>query len=271
MAGKEPGRVVPGQEPAEEPTAFEGMVAAESPQGGDLAVQEEDERVSVPTLWTDKPEFEAGEVGFPKLRLGQGLTPEVAEGNAKMGQWLFTGYEPLDSTVVIPIMFGRTRWKRKDPADRDSPIACQSADGKQGVGDPGGACKGCQFAKWGVRGPNGKSAPPACTITYRYVLWIVDHEAIGEVAFQRTSESYAYLINNLIKKYGFGKFALKFGSITKRGANRMWAEPQISLTKLTPDMLNAAGGLIPGNEVAWDDEAPEDAGYVDAVATSVPI
>jgi hypothetical protein len=242
---------------------FEAMVDSSAPTR-DVAVPDDDSTAPmIATTWTQQPVYEANEVNFPRLRLGQGLTPEVAEGNAKMGQWLLTGYEPLDSVTVIPMMFGRTRFKRQDPANRESPVGCQSPDGVTGHGSPGGACKLCPCARWKPGGQNGKNLPPDCTLTYRYVVWVVDHETVAEMIFQRTSEQYAYFINNLEQRYKFGKFALKITSTMRTSGQRRWAEPQLKLAPVTPTMLAAAGNLIPGNEVSWESEPPEDSEVLD--------
>jgi hypothetical protein len=244
------------------------MVEGEVPSTA-IAETAEDQTPAIATTWIQEPTFEANEVGFQRLRLGQGLTPEVAEGNAKMGQWILSGYEALDEATVIPLMLGRTRFKRKDPANRDSPVGCQSPDGVQGYGDPGILCKGCPEAKWQPGGPNGKNLPPACTITYRYAVWVVEHETVAEVIFQRTSEQYAYFINNLVQRYKFGAFAIRLTSTIKATGTRRWAEPQLKLAPITPAMRAAAGALIPGNEASWEDEAPDDAEVIES--QSVPL
>lgn len=251
---------------ANDSSAFETMVEGTVPESQALEVVD-DQAPQVATTWTAEPTFEANEVQFPRLRLGQGLTPEVAEGSARMGQWILSGYEALDEATIIPLMVGRTRFKRKDPNDRESPVGCSSPDGVQGYGDPGIACKGCVFAKWRPGGPNGKNLPPECTLTYRYAVWVVEHESVAEVIFQKTSEQYAYFINNLQQRYGFGKFAIKLTNTMKSNGTRRWAEPQLKLAPVTPAMKAAAGNLIPGNEVSWD-EAPEDSEVLEA--ESVP-
>lgn len=256
---------MPKTEPNGTPSAFEVMVESSVPVSQAVAVADEaDSTPMVATTWIQEPTFEAQEVQFPRLRLGQGLTPEVAEGNAKMGQWLLSGYEALDEVSVIPLMLGRTRFKRQDPSNRESPVGCQSPDGVQGYGNPGIPCKGCSFAKWKPSGLNGKNSPPDCTITYRYAVWVVEHESIAEVIFQRTSEQYAYFINNLVQRYKFGGFAIRLTSTMKANGQRRWAEPQLKLAPITPAMLAAAGNLIPGNEARWGEEPPEDAGILDA-------
>lgn len=255
---------------------FETMMGGDQPlpdRGGDMAVMDEPERLAVSTMWTETPEFEANEVGFPKLRLAQGLTAEVVERTANVGNWLLTGVEPFaEGVTVIPIMFGRTRWKRENPDDRDSKIACQSGDARLGIGNPGGDCKQCPFARWIPGGANGKNKPPACTLTYKYAVFVTGAGAIAEVTFQKTSETYAHLINNLVQRYGFGKFAVRLTSTQKQNGQRRWAEPQVMLARLTPEMLAEAGNLIPGNEYTTEEwGAPDDADILEGTSVPLPV
>lgn len=228
---------------SESSTAFEQMVS--STDSGERALAEVDDAPAVvaPT-WTEDPTFEANEVGFPRLRLGQGLTPEVAEGSAKMGQWIFTGFEALDTVTVVPIQMARTRAKKEDPKSQDSPVVCTSPDGQQGFGNPGVACRTCPFSQWQPGGANGKNLPPACTLTYRYAVWILEHGTIAEVVFQKTSEIKATTINNLIRSFGLGHFALKLTHTIQKGNNRIWATPEVTLTPITHEMVEASGGLV---------------------------
>lgn len=193
---------------------------------------------------TTTPVFDAGEAAFPRMRLAQGLTPEVAEGTAKMGQWLFSGYDPMDSIIVVPIMLGRARNKRENPADRNSPIACSSTDGVQGYGDPGRACRGCPFAQFTTDSRTGRRVAPACTLTYTYACWCPDVESFVEVSFSRTSEQAAHLINNLVQLHQLGKFAVRLTSNIIRGTGRIYAVPQIRLVALSADMVEGAAGFI---------------------------
>lgn len=226
------------------PSTFEQMVnSGDEAEETALAEIPDEGATSIAPIWTDDTEFEADEVGFPRLRLGQGLTPEVAEGTAKMGQWLFSGFEPLDEIVIAPIQRGKTRAKREDPKDRDSKIVCTSPDAKQGHGTPGIACKVCPFSAW-KDGPNGKRQPPECVLTYRYAVWIVNHGAIGEITFQKTAEIKAMTINNLIQSFGFGRFALKLTHSIQKGNNRIWAMPEVTLVPITEDMVDASAGLV---------------------------
>lgn len=187
--------------------------------------------------------FEPGEASFPRIRLAQGLTAEVAEGVAKMGQWLFSGYEPFDAITVVPIMLGRSRNKRENPQDRDSQIVCSSSDGVQGVGNPGRACRGCPFAAFSSDPKTGRRLAPGCVLTYTYAVWCPEVESFAEVSFSRTSEQAAHLVNNLIQLHGLGKFAVRLTSTLIRGRNT-YAVPQVRLVPLTPEIAEGAVGFI---------------------------
>lgn len=227
---------------------FDAMVHVPAGASVDEAIAglADDEAPTTPTTaYTDAPEFDADEVGYPRLRLGQGLTAEVAEGNAKMGQWLISGYEPMDEVTIIPLMFARDREMKGGDQKRDDPVVCRSSDARIGVGTPGGSCKACPFAKWSNDPKTGARKPPACKIAYHYGSWVVDVETLAEVTFTRTSEQYAQMVNNLVQKFGLGRFAIRLTSVIKSAPQRRWAEPQLRIVKLTYEMAEPAVGLIP--------------------------
>src|SRR6516162_7957975 len=64
--------------------------------------------------------------------------------------------------IVLSWRDGRLYWKQAmDAGGRKTPPDCVSRDGIVGVGDPGGDCYRCPFAKFGSTAkPGGKS--PAC-------------------------------------------------------------------------------------------------------------
>lgn len=239
--------------PSDQPSAvsgFDAIVRVPSGASVDEALTAFDEDVSggsgmASAELSQSPSFDAGEAAFPRLRLAQGLTPEVAEGSAKMGQWLFSGYDPMNEVVVIPVMLGRARNKRENPQDRNSPIACSSSDGRIGVGNPGRACRGCPFAGFSTDPKTGRRLAPACTLTYTYACWAPGLESFVEINFSRTSEQTAHLINNLVQLHGLGRFALRLSSNIIRGTGRIYAVPQIRLERLTAEMVEGAMGLIP--------------------------
>ena len=86
-------------------------------------------------------EFSAVDLLLPRIRLAQGLTPEVQDGTAKPGQILLTGYDPVEEVVFIPMGMRRRRVLRDE--DERTAILCSSDDGKNGQGVPGGACQLC--------------------------------------------------------------------------------------------------------------------------------
>src|SRR5690348_14890417 len=95
------------------------------------------------------------------LRLAQGLTKEVTEQTARMGQFLVEGYAPVDSLDIVPLATQKTRSYRPD---RNAPAQCVAPEGDFGYGDPGGPCAECPLSHWGPKNPQtGKGTPPPCT------------------------------------------------------------------------------------------------------------
>lgn len=230
------------------PTGFDDIVNVPRGQSVDQAIAAAEEidaaagaGMAAPIM-TANVDFDEGEAAFPRIRLAQGLTAEVADGSAKMGQFLFNGYDPMDEVTLVPIMIGRSRNKRADPNNRDSEIVCSSNDGRVGVGNPGGDCKGCPFARFGSDPRSGRRTAPACSLAYTYAAWCPEVEQFVEMVFSRTSEQAANVINNHVIRQGFGNFAVRLKSTIQMGRNR-YAVPQVRLVPLTADLVEGAYGL----------------------------
>src|SRR4051812_39007637 len=82
-------------------------------EGPSVPAVVEDHVVAVSTgMYTAEPEFGFEDISRPRLRLGQGLTPEVQDGEARPGDWLLTGYDPSPTVELVPIGFMRVRTLR---------------------------------------------------------------------------------------------------------------------------------------------------------------
>jgi hypothetical protein len=104
---------------------------------------------------------------LPRLRLAQGLTPEVLEGLASPGQWLIPGQQPQNqlSVKVLGVKRLRLLWDRNViPAV----IVCRG-ENDIGTGNPGGDCTKCPLAQW----EDGK--PPQCELRYEYLVMTDDN------------------------------------------------------------------------------------------------
>jgi len=175
--------------------------------------------------------FDREDVDFPRLRLAQGLTPEVTRGEAEMGQWVLLGNDPVDSVTVVPLVYGKGRVCKEDPKDRDSEIVCTSQDGHTGVGNPGGDCARCPMAAWGPKNKKGKSAPPQCNQHYSYGMWSETHQAIIMLNMEKTQLAVAKQLNTVLMQKGFGTIILELGSASKTGPNGEYKVPTFKVVK----------------------------------------
>lgn len=161
------------------------------------------------TFSADTDIFDDSDVYYPRLRLAQGLTPEVQNGEARPGDWLLIGNEPVTDVVFIPLMAGKNR--RYQLKDEDE-VLCRSGDAKVGVGEPGGDCLQCPKAKWQAdpRNPK-KNAPPSCILTFSYVGYSVTHDQLVSLDLKDTVSQggAARFINTLIKGRGYGTIGVQ--------------------------------------------------------------
>lgn len=193
-----------------------------------------------------EPELDADEIQLPRLRLAQGLTQEVSEGTAKSGQWLLTGEEPLDSVTVVPLMMGRYRVAR-DPQDTEGRIIiCQSDDARVGVGTPGGNCATCPLKEFSQDPRTGRSVKPACSMTYRYLGWSVEHQVLVELHFSKTATAAAKFINTFVSTKRLGNFAIELKSKAQTSNNRTFYVPVVKLSQVDADELATARAAVTG-------------------------
>lgn len=203
--------------------------------------------------YSDTPQFDRSELMIPKLRLAQGLTQEVAEGNAKMGQWLLQGFDPEDDVIVVPTLFTRTRALREG---EERELVCSSPDAKYGDGkygrgsqaNPTGLCDEdhCPAAKWGAKNPKtGKSSPPPCVFSYEYVVWSDTHKTVATLAFSKSAINAAKYLNSFIQTKGLGKFAVRLSSKQEKGKGT-YAVPLVTLVKMPESAQEEMPMLGPG-------------------------
>lgn len=167
------------------------------------------------------PEFDSEDLIMPRLRLAQGLTTEVQEGDARPGDWVLNGYDAVEEVVIVPLLYAKVRAKRV----ADGQVECYSPNAIIGIGTPGNMCAQCPLSQW-TPDPDGtldtrgqiRNLPPRCTLAYSYYCWSVTHEAAVVVEFKRTAEAMAKGVNTLIATRGLGNFAIKL--VSKRGEGR---------------------------------------------------
>jgi hypothetical protein len=199
---------------------FEGVVEEGIPdaEARELDAEAEDSVVQITPAGlaslTTTPVFAADEVSIPRLRLAQGLTQEVQDGNARPGQWVLTGFEPTTEVHFFPQVMGRFRALRNAETRT---LLCVSHDGVHGVGAPGGACQTCPLSQWTENPKGGKNLPPACTFGYRYVGWVKEYDTMAALELKGSGINAGKYINTCIQARALGNFGLKLSSKSMQG------------------------------------------------------
>lgn len=164
----------------------------------------------------------------PRIRLAQGLTPEVLEQEARAGEWLAPHEKPAKEIDVVILGLRRSRTYRVGGDDDDeSYVSCQSVDGEIGVGDPGGVCAECPMAEW-ASGENGRRIPPPCDLAYHYlVAYGNKYSNYAELVMRGTQKTTAQQVNALYRQGGPGRTFIKLGSAMNRRGQRSWYVPTV--------------------------------------------
>lgn len=231
-------------------TAFDAIAGTSDEATASLAVVEEAVVLAGARQYSATADFSMDEITFPKLRLAQGLTPEVQSAEARPGEWLLAGEKPVASAAVIPLAFARLRQMRDD----NRSLVCQSPDSVHGIGEfgpdseanPTGECAKCPMAAWQAnpRDPK-KNLPPPCTQVYSYVCYSLTHRQVCVLEFSRSSMNAAKLLNTLAQGRGFSNFAITLTTQSQKGPKGTYYIPSITYTKASEEDLNLAREFSP--------------------------
>lgn len=225
-------------------TKFDSMVGADQSgvQADENGQHEEERQMGISLAnFSSRIDFDASDIVIPRIRLAQGLTAEVQDGTAKPGQWLLTGYTPLDELTVVPLMFARNRALRDDAGS----VLCRSNDSLNGIGTPGGVCSQCPQNQW-VDGPKGERIPPACVFSYTYICYVAEHKTMGLVEFRRTSIQAGKTLNTICAQKGIGNFAVRLKNAKQSGKRGSFYQIVVQPVAADPSVIKearAAAGL----------------------------
>ena len=215
------------------------------PEAAEAALKEagmyEPEETSVygaMSLYSAVPDLDSSDIVWPRLRLAQGLSPEVQQGIAKPGQWVLVGQEPADQLTIVPMMFA----KRRELVDKDFNKLCTSRDSRTGVGDPGGDCSRCIMAQF--TGPKAQRVPPQCSLVYTYLVYIVEYGTVAQMDLKKTSSPVGKLLNTIIMQKGMGNFAIVLGQKSQQSRYGTFNVPTVRPTAMTPEIKAAAASAM---------------------------
>lgn len=167
------------------------------------------------------------------LRLAQGLTKEVADGDAKMGDFLVEGYAPVQSLDIVPFAAQKIRTYKPD---RNAPPQCQAPDGDYGYGDPGGECAKCPLSHWGPRDPKtGKGTPPPCAEAIMVRAYSLTHQCLLDISFRNKEQRSGSFIAQQALTRGFGNFAVRLTSTMTNNTQGRWSIPVVTMLNGIPE------------------------------------
>jgi len=138
--------------------------------------------------------YDRSDFSFPRIRLLQPVSAEVARGDVAAGRFYHSLYGDLGPEVdVVPLAARKTRARFFERA-----LRCVSPDFLTGRGDPGGDCASCVLKDWG---PDG--TPPACSVTYNFIVLPVSGPAAefplpAVIQFMRSGAKTARKLNSVL-------------------------------------------------------------------------
>jgi hypothetical protein len=170
---------------------------------------------------------------IPRLRLAQGMTPEVTERKANIGQFLIPNFPPVDELIVVPFACQLTRAYRPDPKGR--PV-CSAPTGVFGYGTPGGVCDECPLSKWGAKDPaTGKSMAPKCGESFEMRAYSITHNSMIDYGFKSRDLSRGSFIAQQAMAFGYGNFAVRVTSETTSNNKGSWYIPRLEMLTSLPE------------------------------------
>jgi hypothetical protein len=224
--------------------AFKAGMRNEEPE----EQEQEDTAIAVrrPDNHDAVPNFGNEDLSTPRLNLAQGLSKAVKNGEANVGDWTMTGFDPVQLVHIIP----RDWTKGRKLQDKDDfQVLCSSSDMVNGVGEYGpgsklnrsGQCKGCPMAAWGEKNrKTGKSTPPPCNEFHQYTVWSITHQSAALLELSKSATTVAQQVNTVCTQKRGWIFGMELGSEEKSDGNRSWVVPKFRTFAPEPqDMQDA--------------------------------
>jgi hypothetical protein len=189
-------------------------------------------------VWSDTVDLGADKLQIPFIVLAQGLTKAVLDDKAKMGQFIVTGYDPVNEVILVPLKFGVSRNYSERNEANELVTACYSPTGvEHGIAltpeGPGIACGDCPLKDWQPtdRVVNGRKIndPPPCKESYDFLVWSETHETLARIGFRSTGLKAGRLLATLGKTKGLAKFAVSLTATKKTAKGYTFAVPEVTI------------------------------------------
>lgn len=214
----------------EKKTAFNKAV-----EGGDgIDTDDTEGRLGVPrAVFTRDSTLDLTKLQIPSLRLAQGMTAEVTDRKAAIGQYVLTNYPPYDKVTIVPLGATNIRIYKPDPK---KPALCNAPTGDFGFGNPGGVCVDCPLSQWGERDPDtGKSIPPRCKEGVIVRAYSVTHRSLVDFQLLGAEQSKGGFIQQQAMTFGWSNFAIQLSASQKSNNRGAWFIPELEMLDEVPE------------------------------------
>jgi hypothetical protein len=195
------------------------------------------------------PKFDKSDLAYPRVRLAQQQTPEVAAKEANAGDFVMTGFEALPRITIVPLLWAKTRLYAVGNGN-DRKVLCSSADAEVGIPSVppdeifryGGVCEQCPAFAWTPKpGGGGKNNPPACDENHNYIVYVIEHNMLAEMRFKKTGIKTAQMMNTVASGRAFGYFAVElYGTKPPNAPMPYWAPVGKVISRISDDLLKQA-------------------------------
>lgn len=212
-------------------TAFDKSVeagaAAETEDDGDS-------RLGIPrAVFTKDGTLDLSKLQISSLRIAQGMTAEVTDRKANIGQYVLTNFPPYDEVTIVPLGAQNIRVYKPDPK---KPALCNAPTGDFGFGNPGGICTECPLSHWGPRDEvTGKSTAPPCKEGVIIRAYSITHRSLVDFQFLGAEHSKGGFIQQQAMSFGWSGFAIKMGSAQKTNNRGSWFIPELEMLDEVPE------------------------------------
>lgn len=184
-------------------------------------------------IFTNDSKPDLSKLQIPRLRLAQGMTPEVAERRASIGQYVLTNFPPADSVQLVPLAAQAIRQYRPDPK---APPKCYAPTGVHGIGDPGIVCADCKLSWWGPKNEKtGRSTPPPCQEGVALRAYSISHRSVVDFQFMGRRMSDGAFIQAQAMSFGYGNFVIELTSKSVKNDRGQWFEPEVTIVGDVPE------------------------------------
>lgn len=196
------------------------------------AVEYEEQEYAPQVIFTNDAKPDLSKLQINRLRLAQGMTQEVAERRASIGQYVLSNFPPYDEVELVPLIAQNTRQYKPDPK---APPQCVAPTGDFGLGNPGGPCIECPLSKWGPRNEKtGKATPPLCKEAVVIRAYSLTHRTVVDMQFTGRVANRGATIQSQALALGYGNFVVRLKSTSTKNDRGQWYEPEIEIAGDVP-------------------------------------